>query len=227
MTTIHILTLFPEMFGGFLSASILGLARQRGIVDVRLHNLRDFSLDRHHKVDDRPYGGGPGMLICPEPVFRAVEWLEAGGFSGRKILLTPAGRTFDQKFAGELAAEKSLLLLCGHYEGLDHRIVEGLRWEEVSIGDYVLSGGEAAAMAIVDAVTRLLPGALGDPDSPKDESFSDGMLEYPQYTRPREFRGMPVPDVLVGGNHAEIRKWREEQSRKRTAERRGPGGTSS
>ncbi|MEK7467633.1 MAG: tRNA (guanosine(37)-N1)-methyltransferase TrmD [Planctomycetota bacterium] len=222
MLTLDILTLFPETFGGFLGTSILGLARQRGIVDVRLHNLRDFSADKHHKVDDRPFGGGPGMLICPEPVFRAVEWLEAQGFQGRKILLTPAGRTFDQKFAQELSGEKRMLLLCGHYEGFDHRIVEGMKWEEVSVGDYVLSGGEPAAMAIVDAVTRLLPGALGDPDSPKEESFSDGKIEYPQYTRPREFRGMSVPDVLVGGNHAEIRKWREEESKRRTSARRIP-----
>ncbi|KAF0244178.1 MAG: hypothetical protein FD180_2763 [Planctomycetota bacterium] len=220
MLTIDVLTLFPEAFSGFLGASILGLARQRGIIDVRLHNLRDFSADKHHKVDDRPFGGGPGMLICPEPVFRAVEWLESHGFQGRRILLTPAGRTFDQKFAQELSGEKRLLLLCGHYEGFDHRIVEGMKWEEVSVGDYVLSGGEPAAMAIVDAVTRLLPEALGDPDSPKDESFSDGKLEYPQYTRPREFRGMSVPEVLVGGNHAEIRKWREEESKRRTSSRR-------
>lgn len=219
MLTIDILTLFPEAFPGFLGSSILGLARQRRLLDVRLHNLRDFSTDKHHKVDDRPFGGGPGMLICPEPVFRAVEWLESKGFQGRKFLLTPAGRTFDQKFAQEISGEQRFLLLCGHYEGFDHRIVEGMKWEELSLGDYVVSGGEAPAMAVVDAVTRLLPGALGDPDSPKEESHSDGTLEYPQYTRPRDFRGMAVPDVLVSGNHAEIRKWRDEQSRKRTQER--------
>ncbi|MCE9581949.1 MAG: tRNA (guanosine(37)-N1)-methyltransferase TrmD [Planctomycetes bacterium] len=219
--TFDVLTLFPESLSGFLGSSILGLARARGIVDVRLHNLRDFSADKHRKVDDRPYGGGPGMLITPEPVFRAVDWLEAHGFAGRRLLMTPAGRTFDQPFAQELAGEKRVLILCGHYEGFDHRIVEGLKWEEVSIGGYVLSGGEPAAVAIVDAVTRLLPGALGDPDSPKDETFTDGKIEYPQYTRPREFRGLAVPEVLIGGNHAEIRKWREEESKRRTAERRG------
>lgn len=223
MLTIDILTLFPESLGGFLGSSILGLARQRGIVDMRLHNLRDFSTDRHHKVDDRPFGGGPGMLICPEPVFRAVEWLESKGFRGRRLLLTPAGRTFDQGYARELSGEGRILILCGHYEGFDHRIVEGMSWEEVSIGNYVLSGGEPAAAVIVDAVTRLLPGALGDPDSPKEESFSGDTLEYPQYTRPREFRGMSVPQVLVSGNHAEIRKWRDEEARKATEKRRQGG----
>jgi len=221
MIRFDVLTLFPEMFPGMLAHSILGLARSRGLVDVRLHNLRDWSPDRHRKVDDRPYGGGPGMLIRPEPVFGAVEWLEQEGFRGRRLLTAPDGRKFDQAFARELAAETSLMILCGHYEGFDERVRTGLSWEPVSIGDYVLSGGEPAAVVLIDAVTRLLPGALGDPDSPKEESHSDGTLEYPQYTRPREFRGMPVPEVLVGGNHASIRKWREEQSAKRTAERRG------
>ncbi|NUN48797.1 MAG: tRNA (guanosine(37)-N1)-methyltransferase TrmD [Candidatus Brocadiae bacterium] len=218
--TVEILTLFPEMFPGMLSASILGLARQRGLLDVRLHNLRDWSADRHHKVDDRPYGGGPGMLLRPEPVFRAVEWLVEHGFSGRRLLLTPGGRTFDQGLARELAAAPRFLMLCGHYEGFDDRIRTGLPWEEVSIGDYVLSGGEPAALAILDAVTRLVPGALGDPESPVEESFTAGRLEYPQFTRPREFRGMAVPEVLLGGNHAEIARWREEQSRLRTERRR-------
>jgi tRNA (guanine37-N1)-methyltransferase len=214
--TFDILTLFPEFFPAALSVSITGLARQRGLLDVRLHNLRDFSEDRHRKVDDRPFGGGPGMLIRPEPVFRAVDWIEQQGFHGRRILLTPAGRSFDQALAQELAGEPRVLILCGHYEGFDERVHTGLRWEEVSVGDYVLSGGEPAALAIVDAVTRLLPGALGDPDSPKEETFSGGKVEYPQYTRPREFNGMSVPEVLLGGNHAEIRKWREEQSAART-----------
>ncbi|MBI2922156.1 MAG: tRNA (guanosine(37)-N1)-methyltransferase TrmD [Planctomycetes bacterium] len=218
--TFDILTLFPEMFPGVLGTSILGLARRRGLIDVRLHNLRDWSPDAHRKVDDRPFGGGPGMLIRPEPVFRAVEWLESQGFAGRRLLTAPDGRAFDQAMARELAGETRILILCGHYEGFDERIRRGLKWEEVSIGGYVLSGGEPAALVIVDAVTRLIPGALGDPDSPKEESFSGDTLEYPQYTRPREFQGLVVPEVLLSGDHAAIRKWREEEARRKTEERR-------
>jgi tRNA (guanine37-N1)-methyltransferase len=222
MLTVDLLSLVPDAFPSMLSHSIVGLARQRGLLDVRLHNLRDFSPDRHHKVDDRPFGGGPGMLLRPEPVFRAVEWLESRGFSGRRLLLTPDGRLFDQTLARQLAAEKRFLLLSGHYEGFDERIRTGLPWEPLSLGPFVLSGGEPAAACVIDAVARLLPGALGDPESTKEETFSEELpVEYPQYTRPREFRGMTVPEVLVSGNHAEIRKWREAEAKRRGSERRG------
>ena len=218
---IDVLTLFPEVFEPFLESSILGLASARGLVQYHLHNIRDYSLDKHHKVDDRPYGGGPGMVLRCEPVFRAFEAVrEMAPRPGRLLLLTPQGRRFDQAMAGDLAQQERLLLLCGHYEGFDERIRIGLPAEEASIGDYVLSGGEAAAMVVIDAVVRLLPGALGDAESAVHESFSDGLLEGPQYTRPPEFRGMRVPDVLLSGNHAEIDKWRKAQAEERTRTRR-------
>jgi tRNA (guanine37-N1)-methyltransferase len=215
---IDVLTLFPEMFSGPLDASIVKRARAGGLLDLRVHNLRDYTHDRHKTVDDKPFGGGPGMLLKPEPIFEAVEALS--GEHTKVILLTPAGRTFSQQIARELSNEKHLLFLCGSYEGFDERIREHLADDELSIGDFVLTNGALPAMVIIDAVARLLPGALGDEQSASDESFSHGFLEYPHYTRPADFRGMKVPEVLLSGNHAEIEKWRKEQARKRTAERR-------
>jgi len=215
---IDVLTLFPGMFAGPLDESIIMRARRAGLLDVQVHNLRDFAHNRHKTVDDRPFGGGPGMLLKPEPIFEAVEKLARE--STRVILLSPAGRTFSQAVAQELAQRDDLLLISGHYEGFDERVREQLADDELSIGDYVLTNGALPAMVIIDAVTRLLPGALGDDGSAEDESFSHGLLEYPQYTRPVEFRGLRVPDVLLSGNHAEIAKWRAEQARVRTRERR-------
>jgi tRNA (guanine37-N1)-methyltransferase len=215
---IDVLTLFPAMFAGPLDESIIQRARTGGALDLAVHNLRDYTHDRHKTVDDRPFGGGPGMLFKPEPVFEAVEKL--GGEKTRVILMSPAGRKFDQAVARELAAEEHLLLVCGSYEGFDERIRERLAHDELSIGDYVLTNGALPAMVVIDAVTRLLPGVLGDDESAQDESFSRGLLEYPHYTRPAEFRGMKVPEVLLSGNHAEIAKWRAEQSKRRTQERR-------
>lgn len=215
---IDVLTLFPEMFVGPLDASIVRRARETGMLNFRVINLRDYTHDRHKTVDDRPFGGGPGMLLKPEPIFEAVESLT--GENTRVILLSPSGRTFNQSIARELSKESHLLMLSGSYEGFDERIREQLADDELSIGDYVLTNGALPAMVIVDAVTRLLPGVLGDDASSVDESFSHGRLEYPHYTRPAEFRGLKVPDVLLSGNHAEIEKWRLEQSQKRTRERR-------
>jgi tRNA (guanine37-N1)-methyltransferase len=215
---IDVLTLFPAMFAGPLDESIIKRARQAGVLDLQIHNLRDYAHDRHKTVDDRPFGGGPGMLLKPEPIFEAVEELKRDGT--RVVLLSPAGRKFSQATAHELARVEHLLLVTGHYEGFDERVREALADDELSIGDYVLTNGALPAMVVVDAVTRLLPGALGDDTSAYEESFSNGLLEYPQYTRPVEFRGMKVPDVLVSGNHAEIARWREEQAKSRTKERR-------
>jgi tRNA (guanine37-N1)-methyltransferase len=215
---IDLLTLFPEMFTGPMDVSIVQRARQNGLLDLRVHNLRDYTHDNYKTVDDRPFGGGPGMVLKPEPLFEAVEAL--AGEKTRVILMTPAGRTFNQAIARELAAQEQLLFICGAYEGVDERVREALVDDELSIGDFVLTNGGLPAMMVVDAVTRLLPGALGDAQSPVDESFSEGLLEYPHYTRPAEFRGMKVPPVLLSGNHAEIEKWRREQSRQRTQERR-------
>lgn len=215
---IDVLTLFPAMFAGPLDESIVKRAREAGLLDLRIHNLRDYAHDRHRTVDDRPFGGGPGMLLKPKPIFEAVESLARE--NTHTILLSPAGRTFNQAIAGELAQKEHLLLVSGHYEGFDERIREQLANEELSIGDFVLTNGALPVMAVIDAVTRLLPGALGDEASAQEESFSHGLLEYPQYTRPAEFRGMKVPEVLLSGNHAEIAKWRAEQARLRTQERR-------
>jgi tRNA (guanine37-N1)-methyltransferase len=218
---IDILTLFPEMFPAVLDQSILRIAREKGLVEYHLWNIRDFSQDKHKKVDDRPYGGGPGMVMRPEPVFSAIEAVEKEDPApSKKVLLSPQGVRFSQSLAVELSRERRLLFLCGHYEGLDERIREGFDFLEISIGDYVLSGGEIPAMVIVDAVVRLIPGVLGDETSVSSESFSEGLLEYPQYTRPREFRGMKVPEVLISGNHEEIRRWRLEQARARTRRKR-------
>src|SRR5881394_939892 len=215
---IDVLTLFPEMFAGPLDVSIIQRARTAGLLDLRICNLRDYTHDRHKTVDDKPFGGGPGMVLKPEPLFEAVESLSAE--STHVILMTPVGRTFDQSLARQLAQQQHLLLICGSYEGVDERVREALVDEEISIGDYVLTNGGLPAMVVIDAVTRLLPGVLGDDESARDESFSHGWLEYPQYTRPAEFRGMKVPEVLLSGNHAEIARWRAEQARIRTKEQR-------
>ena len=212
---IDVLTLFPAMFAGPLDESIIMRARKAGLLELKIHQLRDWTQDRHKTVDDRPFGGGPGMLMKPEPLFAAVESLQRE--HTKVILLTPSGRKFSQAIARELAAEPDLLLVTGHYEGFDERVREALADDELSIGDYVLTNGALPAMVVIDAVTRLLPGVLGDDDSSRDESFSHGLLEYPQYTRPAEFRGLKVPDVLVSGHHAEIEKWRRKQAQLRTS----------
>ena len=218
---IDVLTLFPAMFAGPLDESIVKRARNAGILDLRIHNLRDWAHDRHRTVDDTPYGGGPGMVLKPGPIFEAVEALKAASGTMTKVVLTsPAGRTFTQDVARELAAEESVLLVCGSYEGFDERVREHLADDELSIGDFVLTNGALPAMVVIDAVARLLPGALGDDASSQDESFSHGLLEYPQYTRPVEFRGWRVPEILQSGNHSAIERWRRAQAMKRTAERR-------
>jgi tRNA (guanine37-N1)-methyltransferase len=216
------------MFSGPFANSILKRAEERGIVSFNIHNIRDYTHDRHHTTDDYAYGGGAGMVMKPEPVFEAVETVistaaSSGELSGVKpaiILLTPQGRLFNQSAAREMAEQSWLMLICGHYEGIDERIREHLATLEISIGDYVLTGGELAAMVVVDAVVRLIPGVLGSGESLLYESHTGGLLEYPQYTRPEVFRGWAVPDILLSGNHGEIARWRREQSLKRTAERR-------
>jgi tRNA (guanine37-N1)-methyltransferase len=222
-----ILTLFPGIFDGYLQQSLLKLAIQRGIVDIRLWNIRDYSLDKHQKVDDRPFGGGPGMLMCCQPVFDCVEAVQTAGLDARShepgllVMLSPQGRRLDHVLVTELASLDRLLLLCGRYEGFDERIRVGLKPMEVSVGDFVTNGGEVPAMLLIDAVIRHIPGVLGDETSSKYDSFAEsGLLEYPQYTRPRVFRGMEVPDVLLNGDHAEISHWRLEQSVRRTSELR-------
>lgn len=218
---IDILTLFPEMFGSFLGTSIPKRAAEKGLVEYRLTNFRDFATDAHQSVDDKPFGGGPGMVMMCQTVYDAVEAAEQQDpRPATRILLTPQGQRFDQRMAEDFAARERLLLIAGRYEGFDERISEGLKPIEVSIGDYVLSGGELAAMCVIDAVVRLLPGALGAEDGAADETFTDGLIEHPQYTRPRDFRGMQVPDILLSGNHAAIRAWRLEQRKIRTRERR-------
>jgi tRNA (guanine37-N1)-methyltransferase len=211
-----IFTLFPGMFQGPLNESILKRAQERGLLSIDVHNIRDATTDRHHIVDDAPYGGGAGMVMKPEPIFAAVEAVHQGG---PIIYLTPQGRLFHQQIAQELAREPRVTLLCGHYEGIDERVCQHLVTDEISIGDYVLTGGELAALIVVDAVSRLLPGVLAQ-DSTQEESHSGPMLEYPHYTRPPEFRGWRVPDVLLSGNHAEIAKWRRKESLRRTQQRR-------
>jgi tRNA (guanine37-N1)-methyltransferase len=215
---IDVLTLFPAMFAGPLDESIVKRARAAGLLDLKIHNLRDWTHDRHKTVDDRPFGGGPGMLLKVEPLFEAIEALQRE--TTRVILLSPSGRKFDQSIARELAQSDDLLLVCGSYEGFDERVREALADDELSIGDYVLTNGALPAMVLIDAVARLLPGVLGDDESSHDESFSQGLLEYPQYTRPAEFRGMKVPEVLLSGNHAGIEKWRRESAKLRTEKQR-------
>ena len=218
---IDLLTLFPEAFESIFASSIIQRAQQRGLLQIVLTNIRDFAQDKYRSVDDKSYGGGPGMVMMCQPIFDCLEHVEAvEPAKGRRILLTPQGQRFSQSLACELAQEQRLILIAGHYEGFDERIRIGLQPLEVSIGDYVLSGGEAAAVVIVDAVTRLLPGALGDETSVEEESFSSGLLEYPQYTRPKAFRGLGVPEVLLSGHHGRIQAWRAEQAKERTRLRR-------
>ena len=237
---IDILTLFPDICRAPLGESIMKRVQENGIIDLRIHNLRDWTTDKHHIVDDAPFGGGQGMVMKPEPIFAAVEELRGAkektanaqrptfdvqqskieNEKSKVIVMSPAGRRFDQQMATELSRESHLVIICGHYEGVDHRVIKHLVDLEISIGDYVLTNGAIAAVVFVDAIVRLLPGALGHEQSAADDSFKDGLLEAPQYTRPAEFRGWKVPQVLVSGNHAEIAKWREEQAMKRTRENR-------
>lgn len=214
---IYYLTLFPEMYQGVLGTSILKRAEDKGIVNYHLINFRDFSNDKHNKVDDYPYGGGAGMVLKPEPVFNAMDSLELD--NKRVVLMCPQGKPFDQKLAEELATEENIVFINGHYEGYDERI-RSLVTDEVSIGDYVLTGGELASMTMTDAIVRLIPDVLSNQKSHQEDSFSTGLLEHPHYTRPREYRGMKVPDVLLSGNHKLIEEWRQAESLKRTRERR-------
>lgn len=218
----EILTLFPEMFEGPFGSSIMKRARERGLIEINLVNIRDFSVNKHHTVDDAPYGGGAGMVMGPEALFGAVGHAvqRTGPEASRVVLMCPQGRPFSQDLALSLAGEKRIVLICGHYEGIDERVRETLVTDEVSIGDYVLTGGELPAMVVVDAVARLIPGVLGEAASAEEDSFSTGLLEYPHYTRPREYRGLAVPEVLLSGHHEKIRKWRRRQSLLRTLERR-------
>jgi len=215
-----IFTLLPEVFQPYLEASILQRARQRGLFEVHLHNIRDWTSDRHHITDDEPYGGGGGMVMKPEPIFTAVENVLGTSPDFPVILLTPQGRTFNFQVAHELSLHPRLALLCGRYEGVDERVRQHLVTDEISIGDYVLTGGELPALVLVDAVARLLAGVLGDPEGASDDSYASGLLEYPQYTRPPDFRGWRVPDVLVSGDHARINRWRREQALLHTRKRR-------
>jgi len=222
----EVFTLLPEVFPPYLESSILQRARQRGLIEVRVHNIRDYTKDKHHTTDDTPYGGGGGMVMKPEPVFEAVE--SVLGISSVHaqptpfpiILLTPQGRVFTQRVAEELSRYERIALLCGRYEGVDERIREHLVTDEISVGDYVLTGGELPALLVIDAVSRLLPGVLGDPTGAEDDSHSTGLLEYPHYTRPPEFRGWKVPEVLLSGDHAKIEAWRREQALQRTFKKR-------
>lgn len=216
---IDVLTIFPGILEGPLRESLLGRAIAGGTLDVRVHDIRDHATDRHRQVDDESYGGGPGMVMKPEPVFAAVEAIGDG--PRRVILLSPAGRRLDQALVRELAAEPWLVLICGRYEGVDERVVEGLPAEEVSVGDYVLSGGEVPALVVLEAVTRLVPGVIGREESHERDSFGDdGLLDHPHYTRPPEFRGIPVPEVLLSGNHAEIERWRRDAALEKTRRNR-------
>ena len=212
---IDILTLFPEMFDGVLSASMLGRAQANGLIDIRVHNIRDHTDNKHKKADDYPFGGGAGLVMMAQPIYDCMDAVLEGG-TARRILMTPRGRTLNQKIAKELSGEERLVLLCGHYEGVDERVMEIID-DEISVGDYVLTGGELPAMIVVDCVSRLIPGVLGSEDSAADESFSEDLLEYPQYTRPASFRGMDVPEILLNGHHAKIQAWRKEQARLKTA----------
>ncbi|MCX6034361.1 MAG: tRNA (guanosine(37)-N1)-methyltransferase TrmD [Chloroflexi bacterium] len=215
-----VFTLLPEVFPPYLNSSILHRARQHGLIDVRIHNIRDWAADKHHVTDDEPYGGGGGMVMKVEPVFTAVESVLGPKTRCPVILLTPQGRVFSQKIALELVRHPRLALICGRYEGVDERIREHLVTDEISIGDYVLTGGELPALILIDAISRLIPGVLGDPDGAMDDSHAAGLLEYPHYTRPPEYRGWGVPEILLSGDHAKIEKWRREQSLRRTLKRR-------
>ena len=213
---IDIVTIFPTFFDGALAVGVLGKALERGLVAARVHDLRNYSDDAYRSVDDYPYGGGVGMVMKPEPFFRAVEDVEAQFGRGWRVFLTPQGKPLTQARCQALAEREHLILLCGRYKGVDERVREGLADEEISLGDFVLSGGEIAALAVVDAAARLVPGVLGDEDSAATDSFATGLLDHPHYTRPREFREMAVPDVLLSGNHGEVEKWRREQALKKT-----------
>jgi tRNA (guanine37-N1)-methyltransferase len=216
-----IITIFPEIFHSYLSVSILKRAIQKGLIEVKIHNLRDYTKDRHRTVDDYPYGGGAGMIMKPEPFFTAVETLYPDATKRRVIMLSPAGKKFDQDMAVELSKEKKrLLFLCGRYEAIDERVRTALVNDEISIGDYILTGGELPALVIIDTVTRLIPGVLGDKNSAEAESFSWGILDYPHYTRPSVFRDLSVPEILLCGNHREISRWRRKEALRRTLERR-------
>ncbi|MFC1645552.1 tRNA (guanosine(37)-N1)-methyltransferase TrmD [Candidatus Omnitrophota bacterium] len=229
---IDIITIFPKIFGPILGESIIKRAQKKGLLKIAVHDLRDYSRDKHRKIDDRPFGGGPGMVFKPEPIFAAVKQIKAkasakGGYAsgGRRqnakvILLTPQGKTLNQKTAQRLSKCKNLILICGHYEGIDERVRQKLVDEEVSIGDYILTGGELPAMVLVDTIVRLLPGVLGDKDSAKSESFCHGLLEYPQYTRPANFKSKKVPKILLSGDHQKIANWRKEQAYKVTKKKR-------
>jgi tRNA (guanine37-N1)-methyltransferase len=219
---IDIVTLFPEICRTPLSESIMKRAQENRVVELHVHNLRDWTTDKHHVVDDAPFGGGQGMVMKPEPIFAAVEDLKSKTANRKSqiVLMSPAGRRFDQQMAQQLSQESHLIIISGHYEGVDHRVIEHLIDLEISIGDYVLTNGGIAAVVLVDSIVRLLPGALGHEQSAADDSFSNGLLEAPQYTRPADFRGWKVPEVLLSGNHAEIAKWRKEQGIKRTRENR-------
>jgi len=211
-----IITIFPEIFDGVFDFGIVRRAAESGLIQIHLHDLRDYTEDRHRQVDDRPFGGGAGMVMKPEPLFRAVETITGSASDVRVTLLSPQGRLFSQQVARDYVADRRIVLICGRYEGVDERVVENLITDEVSIGDYVLSGGEIPAMVVVDAVTRLIPGALGCGESAVRESFAVGLLDYPVYTRPAEFRGMSVPDMLLSGNHAEIERWRCQRALEKT-----------
>jgi tRNA (guanine37-N1)-methyltransferase len=217
---IDVLTLFPEIFSGFLGGSIVKRAIQADVADVRLHNFRQFSQDKHHTVDDAPFGGGPGMVLASDPIFRATERVREEVGEAPLLYLSPKGERLTQALVREIASWPSIILLCGRYEGVDQRVIDHLVDREISAGDYVLSGGEVAAMVLVDAVVRLLPGALGDEASADEESFAEGLLEYPQYTRPAEYRGWRVPEVLLSGDHEAIRRWRREMSVQETRKKR-------
>ncbi|MDK2821044.1 MAG: tRNA (guanine37-N1)-methyltransferase [Clostridia bacterium] len=218
---VDILTILPDMFTGFVNTSIIKRAQKKGHLSINLVNIRDYAKNKHRKLDDYPFGGGPGMVMQAEPFFLAIESLLSGlSIKPPVILMSPQGEVFDQNLANELAKEERLVLICGHYEGIDERVRENLVDREISIGDYVLTGGELPAMVIIDAITRLIPGVLGAPEGAKEDSFAMGFLEYPQYTRPRSFRGLDVPDVLLSGNHEEIRRWRRKKAIERTWLRR-------
>ena len=217
---VNILTIFPEMFESFFSASILGRAREQGLIDIRTTDIRPFSNSKHHNTDDYPFGGGAGMVMMAQPILDAMKSVTAEYPSAKRIYLGPRGKRLTTSLARELAREKELILLCGHYEGVDQRALDTCVDEEISIGDYILTGGETAAMVLVDCVARFIPGVLGSSDSPEEESFSDGLLEYPQYTRPRTLEGMDVPEILLNGDHAKIKAWRRRESLKATLKHR-------
>ena len=217
---VNILTIFPEMFESFFSASILGRAREQGLIDIRTTDIRPFSRSKHHNTDDYPFGGGAGMVMMAQPILDAVKAASAEYPAAKRIYLGPRGKRLTTSLARDLAKEKELILLCGHYEGVDQRALDTCVDEEISIGDYILTGGETAAMVLVDCVARFIPGVLGSSDSPEEESFSDGLLEYPQYTRPRNLDGMEVPEVLLNGDHAKIKAWRRRESLKATLQYR-------